>query len=96
MEASETTHFGFPVGYYSFHPKQLYNFQLNRWHSLGYLPYDAMVEVGKRVSSFGTWMSRCVPLLPHADHAERGGAGRLLLPCGGVLHHSGARAGSPV
>ena len=57
MEASETTHFGFPVGYYPFHPKQLYNFQLNRWHSLGYLPYDALVEVGKRVSSFGTWTS---------------------------------------
>ena len=44
-----------PVGYYTFHPKQLFNFQLNRWHSLGYLPYDAMVVAGRKVSDFATW-----------------------------------------
>jgi hypothetical protein len=26
----------FPVGYHKFHEKQLYNFQLNRWYSIGY------------------------------------------------------------
>jgi len=38
MEASVKTHFELPVGYQAFHPKQLFNFQLNRWYSLGYLP----------------------------------------------------------
>ncbi|MBN1381684.1 MAG: alpha/beta fold hydrolase [Deltaproteobacteria bacterium] len=49
------TRFTFPVGYCSFHNKQLFNYQLNRWHSLGYLPYDAMVDAGRRISDFATW-----------------------------------------
>jgi hypothetical protein len=44
MDTSERAHFELPVGYYAFHPKQLFNFQLNRRHSLGYLPYDAMLS----------------------------------------------------
>lgn len=55
--ASNPGHFEFPVGYYKFHPKQLYNFQLNRWHSLGYLPYDALAAAGKRISDFAAWIS---------------------------------------
>ncbi len=51
------THFELPVGYHAFHPKQLFNFQLNRWYSLGYLPYDAMVAAGRKVSDFSTWSS---------------------------------------
>jgi len=30
---SEST-FTFPVGYHRFHKDQVFNFQLNRWHSL--------------------------------------------------------------
>lgn len=52
---AEIARFEFPVGYHPFHPKQLYNFQLNRWHSLGYLPRADMAEAGKQVSSFATW-----------------------------------------
>ena len=52
---AEIASFEFPVGYHAFHPKQLYNFQLNRWHSLGYLPRGDMAEAGKQVSSFATW-----------------------------------------
>lgn len=55
METVEKTKFVFPVGYHPFHRNQLYNFQLNRWHSLGYLPYEAMVTAGKKVSDFRTW-----------------------------------------
>ena len=57
MEASVKTHFELPVGYQAFHPKQLFNFQLNRWYSLGYLPYEAMVAAGRKVSDFATWIS---------------------------------------
>jgi pimeloyl-ACP methyl ester carboxylesterase len=57
MEMSLRTKFELPVGYHAFHRKQLFNFQLNRWYSLGYLPYDTMVTAGKKVSDFATWRS---------------------------------------
>jgi pimeloyl-ACP methyl ester carboxylesterase len=71
MEISERTHFELPVGYHAFHPKQLFNFQLNRWHSLGYLPYDAMVAAGGKVSDFATWTSEMRALAESAlDRGE--------------------------
>ncbi|GAG48212.1 unnamed protein product, partial [marine sediment metagenome] len=30
------TNFAFPIGYFPFHKDKHINFQLNRWHSLGY------------------------------------------------------------
>ncbi|HLA68859.1 MAG TPA: alpha/beta fold hydrolase [Bacteroidota bacterium] len=47
--------FVFPVGYEKFHKSQLFNFQLNRWYSLGYARYEDMVEAGKRVGTFEDW-----------------------------------------
>ena len=71
MEASVRTHFELPVGYHAFHPKQLFNFQLNRWYSLGYLPYDAMIAAGKKVSDFPTWTSEMRALAESAlDRGE--------------------------
>jgi hypothetical protein len=62
MHMTERTHFEFPVGYHAFHPKQLFNFQLNRWYSLGYLPYHAMFTAGKKVSDFPSWSSEMCAL----------------------------------
>jgi hypothetical protein len=70
MEITESPRFEFPVGYYAFHPKKLFNFQLNRWYSLGYLPYKAMVAVGKKVSDFPTWTAEMSALAK--DALERG------------------------
>ena len=33
----------FPVGYHKFHKKQFYNFQLNRWYSIGYTRFEDML-----------------------------------------------------
>jgi len=41
----------FPVGYYPFHLKQVFNFQLNRWHSLGYARFEDMKKVGQRLNT---------------------------------------------
>ena len=32
--------FTFPTGFHKFHRKSLYNFQFNRWHSLGFARYE--------------------------------------------------------
>lgn len=58
--------FTFPVGYHAFHKDQIFNFQLNRWHSLGYLSFEDMKEVGERVTSFTDWKAE---MLKKADAA---------------------------
>lgn len=45
----------FPVGFHRFHAKQLYNYQLNRWHSLGYVLYDDMKAAGESIRTFEDW-----------------------------------------
>jgi pimeloyl-ACP methyl ester carboxylesterase len=45
----------FPIGYHKFHSKQLFNFQLNRWYSLGYARFEDMEEAGKRIKNFKDW-----------------------------------------
>ena len=47
--------FTFPVGYHEFHEKQIFNFQLNRWYSLGYARFEDMQEAGGRINSFAEW-----------------------------------------
>ena len=47
--------FTFPVGYHKFHKDQLFNFQLNRWHSLGYTRIEDMEEAGKKIKNFENW-----------------------------------------
>lgn len=58
--------FHFPVGYHSFHKSQVFNFQLNRWHSLGYARYEDMAEAGLRISSFDDWRREMVRLADRA------------------------------
>ena len=66
--------FTFPIGYHKFHKNQLFNFQLNRWHSLGYARYGDLVEAGKRIRNFSDWTKVML------DLAERAVAEGMLLP----------------
>jgi pimeloyl-ACP methyl ester carboxylesterase len=45
----------FPVGYHGFHRKQLFNFQLNRWYSLGYFDLEDSASAGRAVHDFKSW-----------------------------------------
>jgi pimeloyl-ACP methyl ester carboxylesterase len=73
MASNNISKFTFPVGYYKFHRDQLFNFQLNRWHSLGYAGFEDFVEAGKSIKTFKDWKREMLKL------AERAVAeGRLL------------------
>ena len=61
-----TFFFTFPLGYHQFRKDQLFNSQLNRWHSLGYLPFDALIEVGIKVSTFKGWKVEMLSLAEEA------------------------------
>ena len=65
------TKYQLPVGYFDFHKKQLYNFQFNRWHSVGFARYEDMIEAGKRINSFGDWKKVWFDLAKKAEAEER-------------------------
>ena len=66
MPDKKRIEFTFPVGYHEFHEKQIFNFQLNRWYSLGYARFEDMQEAGQRINSFAEWK---VEMLRQAEKA---------------------------
>jgi pimeloyl-ACP methyl ester carboxylesterase len=67
----EKTTFTFPVGYHRFHGKQLFNYQLNRWHSFGYARFEDMEEAGRRIENFDDWKRVMVELAERAESEGR-------------------------
>jgi pimeloyl-ACP methyl ester carboxylesterase len=65
------TSFTFPVGYHGFHKNQVFNFQLNRWHSLGYARFEDMFEAGKKINTFGDWKHEMLRLAEKAVSEKR-------------------------
>lgn len=63
----------FPVGYFRFHDQKVFNFQLNRWHSIGLASYDDCVSMGKEIKTFHDWTET---MTRYAGRAEQ--EGRLL------------------
>ena len=61
----------FPVGYHSFHKKQLFNFQLNRGYSLGFTRFEDIEKVGERIHSFEDWKNEMVKLAEKALSKNR-------------------------
>jgi pimeloyl-ACP methyl ester carboxylesterase len=69
--ADDTFEFTFPVGYRTFHKKQLYNYQLNRPYSLGYARAEDLEEAGKRIGSFDDWKTEMVRQSERAETEGR-------------------------
>ena len=63
--------FTLPVGYHKFHKDQLFNFQLNRWFSLGYARFEDMKEVGRKINTFSEWKNEMLNLAERAVSEER-------------------------
>ncbi len=55
VTGAQDARFDLPVGYHPFHRNQVFNFQLNTWHSFGYARYEDMVLAGQEIDSFETW-----------------------------------------
>ena len=63
--------FHFPVGYHQFHKDQVFNFQLNRWYSLGYARFEDMQEAGQRINTFEEWKAEMLKLAEKAVAEDR-------------------------
>jgi len=71
MTNTDRSKFIFPVGYHKFHKKQVFNFQLNRWYSLGYARLEDIKEVSHKVKSFKDWKTEMVKLAEKAESENR-------------------------
>ena len=67
----KNTTFTFPVGYHTFHKKKVFNFQLNRWHSLGYARFKDMKEAGGKIKTFKDWKTEMLKLADKAEEEKR-------------------------
>ena len=63
--------FTFPVGYHEFNEKAAFNYQLNRYYSMGQARLEDMEEVGKNVSSVDDWKREMLAQAERAESEER-------------------------
>jgi pimeloyl-ACP methyl ester carboxylesterase len=63
--------FTFPVGYHNFHKAQFFNFQLNRWHSIGLARYEDMLEAGKNIRKYEDWKPVMIRIAEQAERENR-------------------------
>ncbi len=52
--------FVLPVGFHEFHKDESFNFQLNRWYSMGYARFEDMEEAGQKINSFEDWKTEMI------------------------------------
>ena len=71
MKNKGQSQFSFPIGYHKFHKKPLFNYQLNRWYSLGYARFKDMNEAGQKISNFADWKAEMLRLAEKAVSEER-------------------------
>lgn len=57
-----THRFDFPVGYHSFTEDRDMNYQLNRWHSMGYWSAEDTRQTGKSISDRSDWKDACLAM----------------------------------
>ena len=68
---NKKSEFTLPVGFLNFHKKQVYNFQFNRWHTLGFARFEDMKEAGERINNFSDWKTVMVDLAKKAEDEGR-------------------------
>lgn len=62
--------FDFPVGYHALHKIKIMDYQLNRWHALGYASLDDMRAAAANIKSLADWKGAMVQ---QAEKAMRDG-----------------------
>ncbi len=55
MKNDNKSKFAFPVEFHDFHKDKAFNFQLNRWYSMGYARFEDMEEAVQKINSFEEW-----------------------------------------
>ncbi|MCA9717985.1 MAG: alpha/beta fold hydrolase [Myxococcales bacterium] len=61
----------FPVGYHRLHRTKILDYQLNRWHSMGWLSLEEVREVGREVRGIADWQEVMLRARARAERAGR-------------------------
>jgi pimeloyl-ACP methyl ester carboxylesterase len=61
----------FPVGFHKFNKDKAFNFQLNRFYSMGYARFEDMKTVGNKINSFQEWKTEMISLAEAAIYDDR-------------------------
>ena len=61
----------YPIGYHDFNEDAGFNFQMNRWLSMGYARYEDFMEVGPSIKSFDDWTKSMLVLAEKAEADKR-------------------------
>jgi pimeloyl-ACP methyl ester carboxylesterase len=61
----------FPVGYHEFSKDKAFNFQLNRWYSMGYARLEDVLTVGNKIHTFDDWNKEMISLADLAASENR-------------------------
>lgn len=69
--SSLMTKFDFPVGYYSFCNDKSMNFQLNRWHSLGYWTKEETSRAGANLRGLEDWKPELLSMVEWMTEQNR-------------------------
>jgi len=71
MTGAKRSKITFPVGYHKLHKKQLFNFTLNRWYSVGFARLEDMLEAGKNIKKYEDWKPEMVRIAKKALDENR-------------------------
>ncbi|MBC8438472.1 MAG: alpha/beta fold hydrolase [Deltaproteobacteria bacterium] len=69
--ANQNQGISFPVGYFPFNKNKVFNYQLNRWHSLGFLPKTEIEKVSLKIKTFNDWKLAMDHLGDKAEQEKR-------------------------
>ena len=61
----------FPIGYHKFCKDKAFNFQMNRFYTMGYARFEDMEESGKRIASLEDWKIEMIKLAEHSISEDR-------------------------
>jgi pimeloyl-ACP methyl ester carboxylesterase len=61
----------FPVGYYKFSSQKVFNYQLNRWHSVGLARFEDCVNMGISIKTFSDWTETMMQFAKQAEEENR-------------------------
>jgi len=71
QDLASKSQFVLPVGFHEFHQDESFNYQLNRWYSMGYARFEDMEEAGQKINSFEEWKTEMLRLAELAVSEDR-------------------------
>ncbi len=63
--------FELPIGYHDFHKNMHFNFQMNRWVSLGYVRPEDFERVAPKIKNFDDWKREMIGLAEESEFENR-------------------------